>query len=119
VYDAMPLPPPAIPGLAATVAGALAPDWGGGSCDVCGSGRLSTRPTGAACPGEIEPVASGLFLFGFSPNRVASPLQAATPTVSNARTAARGHDRERNCSCTQNIATHSYAIQSGELTLAG
>ena len=116
----MPLPPPAIPGLAATVAGALAPDWGGGSCAVCGgSGRLSTRPTGAACPGEIEPVASVLFLFELSPNRVDSPLQAATPTVSNAKTVARGHGRERNGSCTQNIATHSYAIQSGELTLAG
>jgi hypothetical protein len=102
-----------------TVAGALAPGWGGGAWDVCGgSGRLSTRPTGAACEGEIEPVVS-LFLFELSPNRVASPLQAATPMVSNARTAARSHDRERNSSCTQNIATHSYAIQSDDLTPAG
>src|SRR5262245_58458551 len=105
----MPLPPPAIPPLAAAVDGPLAPDCGGGSCAPCGgSGRLSTRPTGAVCDGEIEPVGS-LFLFVLSPNRVASPLQAATPMVSNARTTARGHDRERNGSCTQNIATHSYA----------
>jgi hypothetical protein len=99
------------------VAGALALGWGGGACDVCaGSGRLSTRPTGAACEGEIEPVVS-LFLFELSPNRVASPLQAATPRVSNARTAARGHDRERNSSCTQNIATHSYATRNTERRL--
>ena len=116
----MPRPPPEMPALVATVGGALAPDWGGGSWEVCGgSGRLSTRLTGA-CEGEIDPVAS-LLRVELSPNRVASPLQAATPMVSNARTAARGHDRERNGSCTQNIATHSYAyaIQSAELTLAG
>src|SRR5262249_51530594 len=114
----MPRPPRERPGLGAMVPGALAPD-GGGSWDVCGSGRLSTRPTGAA-EGEIEPVAS-LFLLELSPNRVASPLQPATPMASNARTAARGHDRERNGSCTQNIATHSYAyaIQGDELTTAG
>jgi hypothetical protein len=106
----MPLPPPATPELDATVDGPLAPGWGGGSCAVCGgSGRLSTLPTGAACAWGIEPVASGLPLF--SPNRDASPLQAATPMVISANTAARDQGRERNGSRTQDIATHSYAIQ--------
>src|SRR5882757_9104182 len=100
----MPRPPPATPGLAATVDGALAPDWGGGSCALCGgSGRLSTLPTGATCPCGIDPVASGLPRWELSPNRVASPLQAATPMAIKAKTAARGQDRERIGSSTQNI----------------
>jgi hypothetical protein len=47
-----------------------------------------------------------------SPNRVASPLQAATPMAIKAKTAARGQDRERIGSSTQNIATHSYATHA-------
>src|SRR5258708_7065902 len=116
----MPLPPPATPELAATVDG-LAPDWGGGSCALCaGRGRLSTLPTGAVCACGIEPVASGLPFGGaVSPNRDDSPLQAATPIVISANTAASGHDRVRNGSSTQDIATHSYAVQGAELTPGG
>jgi hypothetical protein len=110
----MPLPPPAIPEPAPTVDGPLAPDWGGGSCEVGGSGRLSTLLAGAACGGAIDPVASGLPLgaYGLSLKRTASPLQAATPMDISVNTATRGQNRERKCSITQVIATHSYAIQA-------
>jgi hypothetical protein len=92
------LPPPATPELAA------APLVEGGedaSCAVCGgSGRLSTRLMGAAGPGWIDPVASGLLLLenGLSSKRV-SPLQAAIPIVVSANAAAR---------TIQAIATHTH-----------
>src|SRR5882757_7058385 len=50
LYDAMPRPPRAMPAL-------LAPteDCAGRACEACGgSGWLSTRPTGAACPGGSD-----------------------------------------------------------------
>src|SRR6476646_8969466 len=96
----MPRPPPAMP------APALEYCCGGGACCApCGgSGRLSTRPTGAACAGGIEPVASGLP----PPNLEESLLQAATPTLISANTAARDHNcarefRARDATTTQHI----------------
>ena len=96
----MPRPPPAMP------VDALATCCCGAACAACGgSGRLSTRPTGAGCPGGIDPVASGLPRLSLK--REVSPLQAATLTVS-ASTAARGQTcardaRARNNSTTQDI----------------
>jgi hypothetical protein len=64
--------------------------------------------TGAANPGWIDPVASGLLLLekGLSLKRDNSPLQAATPTVVSANAATRGKG-ERNHWTIQDIATHT------------
>jgi hypothetical protein len=80
---------------------ALAP--GCGTCAVCGgSGRLSTRPTGAACAGGIDPVASALPRMSLS--RDASPLHAATLTAS-ASAAARGQTCARDARARNNSTT--------------
>jgi hypothetical protein len=100
------LPPPATPELA----DALSVGAGEGSCAVWGgSGRLSTRLIGAAAPGWIDPVASGLLLLenGLSSKRV-SPLQAATLIAVSANASARGNG-ERNHRTIQAIATHTHA----------
>src|SRR5262245_63515537 len=94
----MPRPPPAIPALVCVC--------GGGSCPLCaGSGWLSSRPTGALCAGGIEPVASGLLRAEGSPKREVSPLQAATPIVISASTAARGSKRAHHACARNNSAT--------------
>src|SRR5512133_1480317 len=91
LWDAMVLPP------------ATPLEWdGAAACAVCGpSGPLSTGLTGAACAG-----ASGWLLAanGLSLNRDVSALQAPTPTLSSASAHARGQDRARNISKTQDIA---------------
>jgi hypothetical protein len=63
---------------------------------------------GAAGPGWIDPVASGLLLLEnrLSSKRV-SPLQAATPIVISANAVARGNG-ERNHWTIQAIARHTH-----------
>jgi hypothetical protein len=101
------LPPPATPELAAAP---LVEAGEEESCAVCGeSGRLSTRLTGAADPGWMDPVASGLPMLenGLSLKRDDSPLQAATPIVASANAAARSNG-ERNHWIIRAIATHTH-----------
>jgi hypothetical protein len=52
-------------------------------------------------------------------NRVESPLQAATPMVINDNAAARGNDRERNNSITQDMDTTLMHNTRVELTPPG
>jgi len=65
--------------------------------------------TGAADPGWIDPVTSGLLLpeNGLSLKRDDSPLQAATPIIVSANAAERGNE-ERNHWTIQAIATHTH-----------
>src|SRR5512145_3085899 len=104
-------PGPVAASLVAGLIGCACPDWGA-------SGRLSTRPTGAACacgtPCATEPVVSGWLRAanGFSLKRDVSLLHAATPMLISASAAARGQHRERTISRTRDIATHSHAIHS-------
>src|SRR5215469_10705271 len=72
---------------------------GCGACTVCACG--------------IDAVSSGLLweANGLSLKRVVSALQAATPTLTSASTAARGENRERNIS-EHHIAPYSWATQA-------
>src|SRR5262249_36249685 len=69
-----------------TATDALVPECGCGACAVCACGIP------AVGPGLLRE-ANGLSL-----NRDVSALQAATPTLTSASTAARGENRERNIS---------------------
>src|ERR1700758_3560443 len=74
-----------------------------GGCGAC-----------AVCACGIDAVSSGLLweANGLSLKRVASALQAATPTLTSASTAARGENRERNISEPPDIAPYSHATQA-------
>src|SRR5260370_23953090 len=79
-------------GLRTTDAGATTdPVLSGPAEAVCANGRVSTWPTGAACPEGVEPVTSP-----WPPKRVESALQPAAPIVISASAIARSHDNERN-----------------------
>src|SRR5215469_13839654 len=66
------------------------------------------------CACSIDAVGAGLLreANGLSLKRVVSALQAATPTLTSASTAARGENRERNISEPPDIAPYSHAKQA-------
>jgi hypothetical protein len=68
----------------------------------------------AVCACGIDAVSSELLweANGLSLKRVVSALQAATLTLTNASTAARGENRERNISEPPDIAPYSHATQA-------
>jgi hypothetical protein len=73
---------------------------GAGNAEVCGSGRDSTRPVGAAGPREIEPVTSEEAeapreAKGLESKRVTSELQPANPTAISVRRETRKPRREQ------------------------
>src|SRR5215471_1115116 len=78
----------------------LVPECGWGICAVCACG--------------IDAVGAGLLreANGLSLKRVVSALQAATPTLTSASTAARGENRERNISEPPDITPYSHAKQA-------
>src|SRR6516225_11579494 len=87
---------------------------GCGACAVCACG-IDALSSG------LRWDANGLSLKdanGLSLKRVVSALQAATPTLTSASTAARGENRERNISGPPDIAPYSRNT-SAELTPCG
>src|SRR6516164_3267336 len=68
----------------------------------------------AVCACGIDAVSSELLweANGLSLNRVVSALQAATPKLTSASTAARGENRERNIPETPDIAPYSHTTQA-------
>src|SRR6516225_12225712 len=90
---------PERPGAAEFTATDVA-ECGCGACAVCACG--------------IDAVSSELLweANGLSLKRVVSALQAATPTLTSASTAARGENRERNISEPPDITPYSHAKQA-------
>src|SRR6516165_10495500 len=79
-----------------------------------GPGTEFTATDVAECAGGIDAVSSELLwkANGLSLKRVVSALQAATPTLTSASTAARGENRERNISEPPDITPYSHAKQA-------
>jgi hypothetical protein len=107
LYDAMPGAPTAVP-VEPPVAETFRVGGGGSAAAwVCGNGRDSTLPVGAAGPREIDPVTSpeagalreayGLE-NGESLKRDTSELQPANATATSVRTETRNPWRERGAS---------------------
>jgi hypothetical protein len=116
VEEAIPLPPPATTGEA-TAAGCGGGD--AGTCETCGSGRDSTRPTGAGTLwlAGIEPVTSLWLVSGAcSPKRPDSTLHPAIAIAINASATARGHVAERINSTRKRMSLTRTQQEPGDLT---